>query len=104
MWNINTIWFEISIILTIFTIGGIFFGHFEEHKPKWKRVMKVALFLFVFLGISILFGRLWFLLLLALFLLFPIYIHAWWLPKNGINGLTGEPKEKYYQLIKKGHT
>ncbi len=25
-------------------------------------------------------------------------IHAWWLPKHGINGLTGEPKDKYYEL------
>jgi hypothetical protein len=26
-------------------------------------------------------------------------IHLWWLPSNGVNGWTGEPKEKYYALI-----
>jgi hypothetical protein len=31
-------------------------------------------------------------------LLFPLIIHVWWLPKKGINGWTGEPKEKYYEL------
>ena len=25
-------------------------------------------------------------------------IHGWWLPRQGINGFTGEPKEKYYAL------
>jgi hypothetical protein len=27
-----------------------------------------------------------------------LIIHGWWLPKKGINGLTAEPKEKYYEL------
>jgi hypothetical protein len=27
-----------------------------------------------------------------------VYIHAWWLPSKGVNGWTGEPKEKYYAL------
>ncbi len=27
-----------------------------------------------------------------------LVIYAWWLPKHDINGWTGEPKEKYYEL------
>ena len=27
------------------------------------------------------------------------YLHLKWLPSHGINGWTGEPKEKYYALI-----
>jgi hypothetical protein len=27
------------------------------------------------------------------------YLHLRWLPSHGINGWTGEPKEKYYELI-----
>jgi len=27
-----------------------------------------------------------------------LVIHLWWLPKHGINGWTGEPREKYYAL------
>jgi hypothetical protein len=37
-------------------------------------------------------------LILALFFLPVVYIHAISLPKNGINGWTAEPKEKYYEL------
>jgi hypothetical protein len=27
-----------------------------------------------------------------------IYVHAIWLPRNGVNGLTAEPRDKYYAL------
>ena len=31
--------------------------------------------------------------------LVALYVHAWWLPSHGVNGWTGEPKDKYYTLI-----
>lgn len=27
-----------------------------------------------------------------------IYVHGFWLPRNGVSGWTGEPREKYYAL------
>jgi hypothetical protein len=27
-----------------------------------------------------------------------VIVHAWWLPRHGVNGWTGEPKERYYAL------
>jgi hypothetical protein len=87
---------EVAIITGIFAVGNILFGHFEEGTPKWRRVTK----LFLFVGIAILItetlGRLWFYVLLALMSFAVLLIHAWWLPKHGINGWTAEPKEKYY--------
>ena len=29
---------------------------------------------------------------------FVLIVHAWWLPRNGVNGWTGEPKARYYAL------
>jgi len=29
---------------TFLAAGNILFGHFEEHKAKWRRLLKVALF------------------------------------------------------------
>ena len=26
-------------------------------------------------------------------------VHLWWLPSHGINGWTGEPREKYLELV-----
>jgi predicted MFS family arabinose efflux permease len=35
---------------------------------------------------------------LAIAALPVIYIHGIWLPRHGVNGWTGEPREKYYAL------
>lgn len=91
-------WYEVAIISLIFAIGNIFFGHFEELTPKWKKLLKLFLFIGVSLLISFFFGRAWFHIFLGIMLLWPIIIHFWWLPRKGINGWTGEPKDKYYEL------
>ena len=44
-------------------------------------------------------GRAWAFCVLAIPLLGAFVAHVWWLPKHGINGWTGEPKERYYELI-----
>ena len=101
MWNTDSLWVEVAIVTSIFAVGNILFGHFEEHRPKWKRLLKVAVTLSTVLAVSLAFGRAWALGILAIPLLAAAFIHLWWLPKHGINGWTGEPKEKYYELI--GH-
>ncbi len=89
-------WFEVALVAAIFAIGNILFGHFEERTPKWRRVLKVILFLAVTRAVSVQFGRPWSFVFIALPIVFVLIIHAWWLPRNGINGWTGEPKERYY--------
>lgn len=94
----DTIWFDVALILFVFAIGSIFFGHFEERTPKRKRVAKVLFFSALAAVLSAAFGHGAVFALLALTAVFVIIIHGWYLPKHGINGLTGEPKEKYYAL------
>ena len=91
-------WFEVALITTIFAVGNILFGHFEEGTPKWRRVLKLVLFIALTVLITATIGRLWFYVMLACFTVVVLIIHGWWLPKQGINGLTAEPKEKYYEL------
>lgn len=91
-------WFEVAVVATGFAIGNILFGHFEEGTPKWRRVLKFVIVVGMTIGVSNLAGRRWAFLLLALLSIAPLVIHVWWLPKHGINGWTGEPKDKYYQL------
>ena len=93
-----TLWFEVSVVLAIFAFGGIFFGHFEERTPKWRRVLKVFVFVGLVVGISSAFGRAWAMGFLGAMIVPLLVIHGWWLPKQGINGWTGEPKDKYYRL------
>src|SRR5512134_237679 len=98
MWSTQTVWFDIAVVMSIFAVGNILFGHFEEHKPKVRRLLKVGLVVGLTVGLSyvglrsIAYGFIGLLGLLA------VYIHLWWLPSHGINGWSGEPKEKYYEL------
>jgi hypothetical protein len=98
MWNIDSLWFEVSVVSTLTAIGTIFFGHFEECTPKWRKVIKLFFFISATVFISFAAGRVWAFAFLGMVLLAVAYIHAVWLPSKGINGWTGEPKDKYYAL------
>jgi hypothetical protein len=43
MWSARTVWFDIAVVMSVFAVGNILFGHFEEHKPKALRLLKVGL-------------------------------------------------------------
>lgn len=101
MWATESLWFEIAIVSIIYAVGNMVMGHFEEQTPKIRRVGKYILTLIIICGISILFGRPVAMIILGLFLIPLLYIHAYYLPKKkGINGWTGEPKSKYYEFRK----
>jgi hypothetical protein len=44
MWSTDTPWFDVAVMTAFLAAGNILFGHFEEHKAKWRRLLKVALF------------------------------------------------------------
>ena len=94
----NTLWFEVAVVTGIFAFGNIFFGHFEERTPRWRKALKPVLFIALATGLSVFLGRAWAFGFLGLVALGALYVHAVWLPSKGINGLTGEPKDKYYEL------
>jgi hypothetical protein len=101
MWSLNTPWFDAAVVLGIFAVGNILFGHFEAHKPKWRRLLKVAILLAVTLSLSTIVGREWAYGLLILLLLAAAHVHLYWLPKHGVNGWTGEPRDRYLELVTK---
>ncbi len=99
MWSTQTAWFDIALVMSIFAVGNIMFGHFEEHKPKARRILKVALVTGVTVALSCA-GLRWVAYgLLGALGLAAAYVHIWWLPSHGINGWTGGPKAKYYELL-----
>ena len=91
-------WFELAIVCGFTCFGQIFFAHFEEHTPKWRKVLKLALMIALTAWISLQFGRTVYFAILGLMVMAVVVIHGWWLPSKGINGWTGEPKERYYAL------
>lgn len=92
-------WMEVAVVAIIFAVGNILFGHWEAETPKWRRLLKFLLILGLTLGLSAALGRRWAFFFLGALALVAVIIHGWWLPwRHGINGWTGEPKEKYYAL------
>ena len=90
------LWFDAAMVLGLFSVESILFGHFEEHKPKWRRLLKVVVVrLPATVGRASAYG------VLSLPLVAALVVHLWWLRKHGVNGWTGEPKARYYELI--GH-
>jgi len=98
MWNTDSLWLEISIVSFFLLIGHIFMGHFEERTPKLRKSGKAVASLVLVIVLSSIFGRTVAFTVFGLFLIPVVYIHGIWLPKRGINGWTGEPKSKYYDL------
>jgi len=100
MWDINTIWFEIAIVSSTMSLGYILLGHFEERTPRLRKFFKYVFSLVIVISLSIFFGQKIALIIFGLMTVPALYIHLVWLPKKGINGWTGEPKSKYYELRK----
>jgi hypothetical protein len=92
------VWIDVAVMASLFAVGNILFGHFEERTPKWRRVLKFFMFTGLIALISSTAGRAWSIGLVGALSFVVLVIHGWWLPKKGINGLTAEPKEKYYAL------
>lgn len=91
-------WFELAVVFGLTSIGGILLGHFEGGRPKWQRVLKVLVGGAISVLISATAGREWFFVLLGVLTVAVVIIHAWWLPRKGVNGWTAEPRERYYAL------
>ena len=100
MWSIDTPWFDVAVVMTIFAIGNMQFGKFEQHKPLARRVLKVVIVLAVTLTLANTAGRAWAYGVLAMPLMAALYVHLVWLPRQGINGWTAEPYDKYLELMR----
>jgi hypothetical protein len=99
MWRTDTHWFDVAIVMTIFAFGNALFGRFEEHRPRSRRALKIVICLALFVGLSAVAGRAWMYGLLGVSLLAVLAVHGWWLPRNGVDGWTAEPRERYYALL-----
>ena len=92
-------------ILVVLSVAGIAyflaFNNFEKHLPFKKRITKLFVVVGVLAVIGILFGRYVFWGVIILMTLGQVYLHGWYFPKQGINGLTAEPQDKYLEVIEK---
>lgn len=99
MWSTDTYWFDVAIASFLLMLGHLFFGPFEQHRPYWRRVAKSLLGVAMVVMTTAFFGRQWTWVLIGAMGVALVAVHGWWLPRNGINGLTGEPRDKFFALI-----
>jgi len=93
---------EITIVFTIASIAYFLaFNNFEKHQPLPRRIIKLLIVVGVLAGIGILFGRFTFWGLITLMTTGQVYLHGWYFPQHGINGLTAEPYDKYLETIER---
>lgn len=93
---------EILIVFTITSIAYFLaFNNFEKHLPIKRRITKLFIVVGLLAVLGTLFGRYVFWGVIALMTMGQIYLHSWYFPKHGINGLTAEPHDKYLEVIEK---
>ena len=89
---------DVALAAVIQAAGIVMFRGFERRTPLWRRVLKFLIILAVTAVISYYLGRTGVLISFGIAMIPVIYVHAIWLPRHGVNGLTGEPKARYYEL------
>jgi len=89
---------SLAIMAAFLLVGNVVFRHFDPQLPWWRRVLKAVAGMVITAVVSHYFGTtsviVWFAIIAAPL----IYVHGFWLPRNGVNGWTGEPRERYYRL------
>jgi hypothetical protein len=92
------IWIDVAAVASIFAIGNMFFGHFERHTAKWRRLLKFFLLTGLTGWIASVGGHAWAAAFIAAIATLGLTAHFVILRKHGIDPWTAEPKEKYYAL------
>ncbi|MCI0658734.1 MAG: hypothetical protein L0170_16905 [Acidobacteria bacterium] len=99
MWRTDNYWFDVALATSMLMLGHLYFGRFEEHKPRWRRLFKSVLGVLLVVSTTAVLGREWTWVLNGLIGVGVLIVHGWWLPRHGINGWTGEPRERYYEFL-----
>ena len=92
---------EYAIVPLGWVIGNIVFNAFEKHLPLSRRLLKFVVTVGVLYAAGFFLGKYVLYTLLALMVMGMTILHGWWFPKQGVNGLTAEPYERYLEVIKK---
>ena len=100
MWTLDSRWFDVAAFSTLCVMLTVLFGRFEQYKPAWRRLSKLAVMLALLLALIETAGRAWAYAALGILLMAGAAFHFAVLAKLGINGWTGEPRHKFEALLR----
>jgi hypothetical protein len=100
MWTTDSRWLDVAAFTTLWAVLTVLFGRFAQHQPAWRRLVKwVALFVLL-LALVETAGRRVAWGVLGLLLMAGASLHFAVLSKLGINGWTGEPRDRFEALMR----
>ena len=100
MWTFDSRWFDVAAFTALCVVLTVAFGRFERHKPAWRRLAKIAALVALALVLIEGLGRVWAYAVFGLLLLAGAGFHFMVLSRLGINGWTGEPRDKFEALLR----
>ena len=98
--GLDSRWFDVAGFTALCVVLTVVFDRFERHKPAWRRAAKVAGLVAIQIVLIQTAGRAWTYAALGLLLLAGATLHFTVLSRLGINGWTGEPREKFDALLR----
>ena len=104
MWSTDSRWFDVAAFATLSVVLTVAFGRFEQHKPAWRRLSKLAALLVLLVVLVEIAGRPVAYGVLGLLLMAGALFHFAVLAKLGINGWTGEPRDRFEALLREFET
>ena len=104
MWSTDSRWFDVAAFATLSVVLTVAFGRFEQHKPAWRRLSKLAALLVLLVVLVEIAGRPVAYGVLGLLLMAGASFHFAVLSKLGINGWTGEPRDRFEALLREFET
>ena len=100
MWSTDSRWFDIAAFTTLWAVLTVVFGRFAQHKPAWRRLSKWVALLLLLLVLIETAGRLVAYGVLGLLFMTGALLHFVVLSRLGINGWTGEPRDRLEALLR----
>jgi len=96
--SLDSLWLDATLAAMLHAVSSTLFAAFHRDGPRGRRLLGLAGFVAVTVILSAVLGRGWALGFLTAATVLVFYVHAVWLPGHGINGWTGEPRDRYLAL------
>ena len=86
------------VAATLFALGSVWFGRFEQETPRWRRTLKLVLTVALPAAIAGRFGAAAGLGFVGFLLALGLTGHLVWCRKHGIDPWSAEPWQRYREL------
>lgn len=99
--SLDSLWFDATLAAVAHAVNSTLFAAVHRDGSALRRLLGLFGFVGVTVALSALAGRGWALGLIAASTALVFYFHAVWLPNHGVNGWTGEPRDRFLALTRR---